>query len=49
MSEADFDELFQRIKSISYPNNKTKHLIGMAQKLITDFIGEVPLTVEKRL
>jgi endonuclease-3 len=47
MSEADFDELFQRIKSISYPNNKTKHLIGMAQKLITDFNGEVPLTVEK--
>lgn len=47
MSEADFDELFERIKSISYPNNKTKHLIGMAQKLIADFNGVVPLTVEE--
>ena len=31
LSQANFDELFPFIKSISYPNNKTKHLIGMAQ------------------
>lgn len=47
MSKATFDELFPLIKSISYPNNKTKHLIGMAQKLINEFNGEVPLTVEE--
>ena len=46
MSKADFDELFPLIKSISYPNNKTKHLIGMANKVITDFGGEIPMTVE---
>lgn len=47
MSKASFEELFPLIKSISYPNNKTKHLIGMAQKLINEFGGEVPLTVEQ--
>lgn len=47
MSKATFDELFPLIKSISYPNNKTKHLIGMAQKLVTEFNSEVPLTVEE--
>lgn len=46
MSQATFDDLFPLIKSISYPNNKTKHLIGMANKLLTDFDGEVPMTVE---
>ena len=34
------------IKSISYPNNKAKHLQGMAQKLINDFNGEVPNDLE---
>ena len=47
MSKASFDDLFPIIKSISYPNNKTKHLIGMAQKLIAEFDGEVPLKVEE--
>ena len=47
MAQADFDELFPLIKSISYPNNKTKHLIGMAKMLMSDFGGEVPLTVEE--
>ena len=45
LSKASFDELFPLIKSISYPNNKTKHLIGMAKMLVSDFGGEVPLTV----
>jgi endonuclease-3 len=47
LSKTTFDELFPIIKSISYPNNKTKHLIGMAQKLINEFNGEVPLTVDE--
>lgn len=42
LSKADFDDVFPLIKSISYPNSKTKHLIGMAQMLVNDFNGEVP-------
>jgi endonuclease-3 len=47
LARADFDSLFPLIKSISYPNSKTKHLIGMAKMLVQDFKGEVPLTVEE--
>ncbi len=47
MGQATFDELFPIIKSISYPNNKTKHLIGMANMLVNDFDAEVPMTVEQ--
>ncbi len=47
MATATFDELFPLIKSISYPNNKTKHLIGMANMLMEKFGGEVPMTVEE--
>lgn len=47
LSKADFDTLFPYIKSISYPNNKTKHLIGMAKMVVEDFNGEIPMTVEE--
>jgi endonuclease-3 len=47
LSNADFDSLFPLIKSISYPNNKTKHLIGMANMLMEKFNGKVPMTVEE--
>src|ERR1700755_285325 len=47
MSKATFDQLFPLIKSISYPNNKTKHLIGMAQMLEEKFSGIVPMKVEE--
>jgi endonuclease III len=47
LAKASIDELFPYIRSISYPNNKTKHLIGMANKLVEDFNGQVPLTVEE--
>ena len=47
LAQATFDELFPIIKSISYPNNKTKHLIGMAQMLVKDFSSEVPLKVDE--
>ena len=47
MAKATFDELFPLIKSISYPNNKTKHLIGMANMLLEKFNGEIPMTVDE--
>lgn len=47
LAEASFEEVFQLIKSISFPNNKAKHLIGMASKLISDFGGEVPSEPEQ--
>ncbi len=47
LSHATFDDLFPLIRSISYPNNKTKHLIGMAQMVVEDFNGEIPATVEQ--
>jgi endonuclease-3 len=47
LSKASFEEVFPLIRSISYPNNKAKHLIGMAQKLMGSFGGEVPMTVEE--
>ncbi len=47
LSQASFDTLFPLIRSISYPNNKTKHLIGMAQMLMNDFGGVVPMTVDE--
>lgn len=47
LAKAEFDDLFPIIKSISYPNNKTKHLIGMAQMLMERFNGEVPHTVNE--
>ncbi len=47
LSKADAEDLFQLIKSISYPNNKTSHLIGMAKMVMSDFHGEIPMTVEE--
>lgn len=47
LANATFDEVQPYIKSISYPNNKTKHLIGMAQMLVNEFDNEVPADVEK--
>ncbi|MCW3086994.1 MAG: Endonuclease [Sediminibacterium sp.] len=47
MAKATVEELFPLIRSISYPNNKTKHLIGMANMLMDKFHGEVPMTVEE--
>ena len=47
LSHASFDEVFPLIKSISYPNNKTKHLIGMSKMVMEKFHGEIPLTVEE--
>ncbi len=46
LAQATFDEVFGYIRSISYPNNKAKHLVGMAQLLMANFNGEVPNTIE---
>jgi endonuclease-3 len=46
LAEAHPDEVFNYIKSISYPNNKARHLVGMAQKLVENFNSEVPDTLE---
>ena len=42
LAAASFDEVYELIKSISFPNNKAKHLIGMASKLVSDFDSVVP-------
>lgn len=42
MAEATSEEIFKYIKSCSYPNNKAKHLSGMASMLYSEFNGEVP-------
>ena len=42
LAAASFEEVYDLIKSISFPNNKAKHLIGMATKLVSDFGGIVP-------
>ena len=47
LSKATPEELFPLIKSISYPNNKTNHLIGMAKKVMSDFGGKIPMTVNE--
>lgn len=46
MAEATVEEIYNYIKSISYPNNKAKNLLGMAQALVRDFGGVVPDNME---
>lgn len=45
LAATHFDELFPYIKTVSYPNNKTKHLIGLGKMLVEDFNSEIPETV----
>jgi endonuclease-3 len=47
MSKAGFDDIFGLIRSISYPNNKTKHLMGLSSMLLEKYGGKVPMTVEE--
>lgn len=44
LAAATPEHVFEYIKSISYPNNKAKHLVGMANKIVNDFGGQVPST-----
>ena len=47
LAEGSFEEVLELIKSISFPNNKAKHLLGMAKMLVEEFGGEVPQEVEQ--
>lgn len=47
MAQSTPDIIYEYIKSVSYPNNKAKHLVGMARMLVSDFGGEVPSTGEE--
>ena len=47
LMHAPQEEVFEVIKSISYPNNKSKNLIGMAQTLMNEFKGVVPDDVDE--
>jgi len=47
MAEVESDEVFDYIRSCSYPNNKAKHLVGMARMLVNDFGGQVPDDIEE--
>lgn len=46
MAHSSFEEIFPYIKSISYPNNKTKHVLNMAKMVVEDFAGTIPEQVE---
>ena len=46
MAEATFDELYGYIRSVSYANSKTRHLIALSQKLVKDFDGQVPSDID---
>jgi endonuclease-3 len=47
MAASSPEVVYEYIKSISYPNNKAKHLVGMAQKLLSEFGGEMPSDVNE--
>ncbi len=47
LAKADFDDLEPLVRSVSFANNKTRHLIGMAKMLTEDYGGEVPDTMEE--
>ena len=47
MAAATPEAVFEYVRSVSYPNNKAKHLVGMARMLVNDYHGEVPDTLEE--
>src|SRR5205085_7586459 len=47
LSEASYEDIFSLIRSISYPGNKSRHLLGMGKMLVEKFAGKVPMTVEE--
>jgi endonuclease-3 len=47
LAETTPDIVFDYIRSVSYPNNKAKHLVGMAKMLVDDFSGEVPSDIDQ--
>lgn len=47
LAKAGYEELFDLIKSVSFPGNKTRHLMGMAKKVVDQFGGAIPMTVDE--
>ena len=47
LAAASFEDVFPYVKSVSYPNSKTRHLIEMAQMLLARFGGEVPADIDE--
>lgn len=47
LANANYDDVFALIKSISFPGNKSKHLLGMANLVCSKFGGEIPMTVKE--
>ncbi len=47
LAKAEYDDVFALIKSISFPGNKSRHLIGMAKMVMENFAGQIPMTVEE--
>jgi endonuclease-3 len=47
LAQAEYDELFALIKSISFPGNKTRHLMGMGKMVVEKFGGIIPMTVDE--
>jgi len=47
LAVANQDEVFDLIRSCSYPNNKAKNLLGMAQKVVKDFNGTIPEDIDE--
>ncbi|WP_026898906.1 endonuclease III [Daejeonella oryzae] len=45
LAEGPLEDIFSLIKSVSYPNNKAKHLLGMANKIVQDYNGEIPSNI----
>jgi endonuclease-3 len=46
LADSSVDEIFSYIRSVSYPNNKAKHLLGLGQKLVDQFQGSIPVTID---
>lgn len=49
MAEADEAEIYEYVKSVSYPNAKSRHLVELSQMLVNDFMGEVPADFDSLL
>lgn len=47
LSQASYEDVFALIKSISFPGNKSRHLMGMAKMVVEKFGGQIPMTVEE--
>lgn len=49
LGAAEIDEVYEYIRSVSYPNTKAKHIVEMARKIVSDYDGEVPSDMDKLL